>query len=97
MVGIPDRFAAPDLPVCQGTLARSTSHLAYPGELSDAVQAARRADAFVTFENSLTEMAGIRTEPPFFHAPVGAERPPARWDFKVAPPADASSVVSLRD
>lgn len=97
MIGIPDRFAAPDLPFSQSPLARSASQFAQAGELRDAVQSTLCTDAFVTLEYSLSEMAGVGTKPPFFYAPIGAERPPALRHLKIAPAADASSVVPFRD
>jgi hypothetical protein len=97
MIGVPDRLAAPDLPLRQSALTRSASQFPQTGELSDAIQAARCTDAFVTLEHSLAQMAGIGTEPPFFYAPVGTETPPALRNFQAAPAANASSVIPFRD
>jgi hypothetical protein len=97
MIGIPDRLPAPDLPIRQSALARSASQFAQTRELRDAIQTARCTDAFVALEYSLAEMAGVGTEPPFFYAPIGAEGPSALRNLKIAPAADASSVVPFRD
>src|SRR3954471_363623 len=78
VIGVPDRFPAPDLPFFHCTAACSASQLPQPGELGDTVQSAGSAHAFVAFEYSLAKMARIRSEPPFFHAPFRAEAPASR-------------------
>ena len=97
VIRVPNRLAACELPVVQRAAPCSASQFAQAGELRDTVQSANSADALVAFEYSLTEMAWISAEPPFFHAPVGTKGPASLWNFEIAPAANAPTVFAFRN
>ena len=97
VIRVPNRFATPDLPVFERPAASSAPQSSQPGELSDTVQSASGANAFVALEDSLTKMAGISAEPPFLDAPVRTKAPASRRYFQAAPAADAAAVFAFRN
>ena len=65
-------------------------------ELRDAIKSTLPTDAFVAFEEPLSQVPGIASDFPFFGAPIGTEGKSAWRYFQVAPAAQTSAVLSFR-
>ncbi|HZS55145.1 MAG TPA: hypothetical protein VFA65_12125 [Bryobacteraceae bacterium] len=63
--------------------------------LSDTVDAADGANAAITLKDAFAQVARVAAQSPFFDAPIGAKRQPARWHFQIAPAAETPAIRSL--
>lgn len=59
------------------------------------VHVAQSADATIAYEHLLAKVAWVCAKPPFVHAPVGAEREPARRHFEIAPTAESAAILTF--
>src|SRR5690242_10229399 len=59
------------------------------------VDPAKCADAMVSFENLVAQIAGIGPKPPFVHTPVGTEGEPPGGNLQVAPATQGAAAGSL--
>jgi hypothetical protein len=73
MIGIPERLTVLQLPFFQGSQFRNPTQALYMRPFRDAVQTAKSADAAIPFPYSLSQVAGIGAEFPFFDTPVRTE------------------------
>lgn len=60
-----------------------------------AIDPANRADTLVARENLITQISRIRSQTPFVHAPIRAERESPRRDFKITPAAQRPAIPAL--
>lgn len=63
--------------------------------LSDAIDAAERANSTVALEDALAKMAGIAAQLPFFDTPVGTEGESSGRHFELAPAAETTAIRTL--
>jgi hypothetical protein len=91
MVGIPQTFSTggskaepPFQPSLQASRSSQSLQM-FPGR--QAIDATLRAHASVAFHYFFADVSRIGAQPPFLHAPVGAERQPTLRHLQTAPAA----------
>jgi hypothetical protein len=92
MVGIPQRFAALQAPGSGGFQASDATQSTEVSVFGDAISAAECANAFITFEDPLTQMGWVAAETPFFDAEGGTKGMTSSRHFKLAPAAEVTAV-----
>lgn len=61
-----------------------------------AIDPANRANTFIAREYLLTQISGIRPQPPFVDAPVRTKSESPRGDFKITPAAQSPASLPFR-
>ena len=92
VVGIPQSFAAAEIPGGEGTGASGTAEAFDVMKLGGAIETADGAEAAIALEDAFAQVAGVGAELPFLDAPLGAEGEAAGRDFELAPAAETAAV-----
>ena len=98
VVSVPQALAGHGLqpPVMQHPLAAGPASALQPAVRFNRIYFAKRATAAIASEYLLAEIAGVRPQPPFMDAPVGAESSPPAGNFHRAPATQRTAILSLR-
>ncbi len=98
VIGIPECLSCnapgrpPEPPVLESFQAGNAAKALQLTSSLQAIDAAAGAHAAIALQHFLAQVPGIASQPPFFHAPVRAERLPARRNLEIAPAAEAPAV-----
>ncbi len=97
MVGVPQAPAAEaaQTPGIQGGQLPSPAQTPDSPPFRYCIHTARRADAPITLEDSLAQVAGITAQFPFLHAPIRTERAASGWNFERTPAAQIPPALAL--